>query len=317
MSQALLMTWMCTAMSVAQAPAQTQTSPRLALELTDGTHLLGAAAVEGVKIHALDSVIPLTLREILQIQFHPDHEHVTVHLREGGEVSGVLEADVFSLSAAFQPSYLTSGKIQSLKVLDPIPHLDRADLQHDLRGTIQEWNPHTGEITILYDFDSLAELQDWDGGSINSDGQLDANRRILQLTVPFESVHRVEYDGFFYSGDGRITMHVGGLTAEFGGHGGRHLIYQANWRNLVAHVSGGVSPGRTYSASLDFSRERVRWVLNEEQLLDALLQRPLTSPVQLNVGHPYSHTAYDNVTVSGILDPQFLQNIACSSISVA
>ncbi len=310
MSQALLMTCICTAMSVAQAAAQTETSPRLALELTDGTHLLGAAAVEGVKVHAPDSVIPLALKEIAQIQFHSDHEHVTVHLREGGEVSGVLEADVFSLSAAFRPSELNNGKIQSLKVLEPIPHLDRADLQEGLSGTVQEWNSRTGEITVMYDFDSLSELQEWDGGSINSDGQLDANRRILRLTVPFESVHRVAYDGFFYSGDGRITMHVGGLTAEFGGHGGRHLIYQANWRNLVAQVSGGVSPGRTYSASLDLSRERVRWVLNEEQLLDAVLQRPLMSPVQLNVGHPYSHTAYDNVTVSGVLDPRFLQHLA-------
>jgi len=308
MIKALLAIWMCTAVSVAAA-AETETSPRLALELTDGSQLLGVAAVESVKVHLPDSVTQFALREITHIELHPDHEHVTVHMREGGEVTGVLEADVFSLSAAFQPSSVTHGTIQALKVLAPIPHVDWDDLQPVVRGTIQEWKPDTGEITILYDFDSLAELQDWEGGSINSDGQLDANRRHLQLTVPFESVHHVGYDGFYYSGYGRITMYVGGLTAEFGGHGGRHLIFQASWRNPVAHVSGGVSPGRTYSASLDFSREGVRWSWNDEQLLDALLQRPLTSPVQLIVVHPYSHTAYDNVTVSGVIDPRLLQNI--------
>ena len=285
MSKALLMTLMCTVMWVAQAAAQTQTSPRLALELTDGAQLLGSAAVESVKIQAPDSTIQLTLRDIAHIQFHPDHEHVTAHLKEGDEVAGVLESDVFSLSAAFQPPSLTIGKIQSLKVLEPIPHLDRADLLRVTRGTIQKWNSHTGEITIQYDFDSLAELQDWQGGSINSDGQLDAYRRIVRLAIPFENVHHVEYEGFYYSGDGRITMHVGGVTAEFGGYGGRHLIYQADWRNPLVRVTGGVSPGRTYRASLDLSRKRVRWALNKKQLLDALLQKPLTSPVRLNVGH--------------------------------
>ena len=85
MSKALLMTLMCTVMWVAQAAAQTQTSPRLALELTDGAQLLGPAAVESVKIQAPDSAIQLPLRDIAHIQFHPDHEHVTVHLKEGYE----------------------------------------------------------------------------------------------------------------------------------------------------------------------------------------------------------------------------------------
>ena len=165
MSKASLMTWICTIIWVAQAAAQTQTSPRLTLELIDGAQLLGPAAVESVKIQTPDSAIQLPLRDIAHIQFHPDHEHVTVHLKEGGEVAGVLETDIFSLSAAFQPPSLTTGKVQSLKVLEPIPHLDRADLQRVMRGTIHKWNSHTGEITIQYDFDSLAELQDWEGGS--------------------------------------------------------------------------------------------------------------------------------------------------------
>ncbi len=101
------------------------------------------------------------------------------------------------------------------------------------------------------------ELRDWQGGSINSDGQLDANRRAVELAVPFESVRHVEYEGFYYSGDGRITMHAAGVTAEFGGYGGRHLIFQGDWRNLLAHVSGGVSPGCTYLATLDLSRVTV------------------------------------------------------------
>ena len=61
---------------------------------------------------------------------------------------------------------------------------------------------------------------------------------------------------------------------------------------------------------MELSRKRVRWALNEKHLPDALMQKPLTIPVRLNVGHPYSHTAYDNVTVSGVLDPQFLQKVA-------
>ncbi len=159
MSKALLITWMCMATSMAQEADQTKTPPRLIVELTDGTQLLGAVAVEGVEVHTPNSAIQLTLRDIAHIHFDPDQEHVTVHLREGGEVSGVLETDVVSLSAAFQPRSLTVAKIQSIKVLEPIPHLDRAKLQRELGGTIQDWNSRTGEITIQYDFDTLAELR--------------------------------------------------------------------------------------------------------------------------------------------------------------
>ena len=177
-----------------------------------------------------------------------------------------------------------------------------------VRGKVLTWDPRTRRITLVYDFGEHRQLSDWSGGLTDEGGRLRANKAKLSLAPRFSAVERVDYEGYYVSGKGRVCLWLfDGLCACFGGAGGKHLLYQSDWRRpVIATPNTGFARNALMKAGLELSGDAVGWTLDDRVLGKKPLQHKLAVPIRVGFGHEWSDTRYDNVRIVGRLDPEWL-----------
>lgn len=190
--------------------------------------------------------------------------------------------------------------------------IDTEALSRRLRGHILSWNSQSRKLSVKYDFSDENQLADWPGGTMGVLDRINCETNEVWLTPKFDRVTRVDFDGYLYDGPGYITLKVGeGLTAQIGAgeENSQRLIYQNSEHYPLLSGKDGARPRLRYSVSIEISNGIVRWQVNGQDLGSARLPVPLTFPARIGLGHEASHTAYDNVIISGFLSEGYLSSL--------
>jgi hypothetical protein len=96
--------------STNQAPPQL----RLAVDLIDGSHLIGTPSIESVSLHTPYANMNIPLRQIVTLKMNEDHETALVDLQNGDRIRAVIDLAPLQLGTLF--GNVTVG-IQHLKDL--------------------------------------------------------------------------------------------------------------------------------------------------------------------------------------------------------
>jgi len=187
--------------------------------------------------------------------------------------------------------------------------IDTASLEKIIHGEITGWNPMTGAITCKYDFNDKDQLRDWEGGTHNSrQGRIICRDAPARLRLVFTSVSRVEYEGFFASGEEGIKMAIGeDLTTEIGAGPDmdKLLAYQDSPHFPLTILPVEFKKFAPYVSVLVLRNGVVDWKVNERNLKKARLRKPITYPTRIGFGSG-SRIMFDNVVVQGVLSTEYV-----------
>jgi len=182
-----------------------------------------------------------------------------------------------------------------------------------VRGEIVSWNSMTGDITCKYNFTDEKQVGDWEGGTRDDlRGRLVCDGAAAWFHIPFKSVSHVEFEGFFFSGDGGIKLRLGrSLTAEIGAgeKKGKMLAYQNSELFPVTSSDRGIEPFLRYTSVLAIGGDQLSWSVNGKSLNRGKLEVPIRYPVKLGVGNEGSRTMYDDITITGTLSLEHLRTM--------
>ncbi|HUW35193.1 MAG TPA: protein kinase [Planctomycetota bacterium] len=189
--------------------------------------------------------------------------------------------------------------------------IDLAAARRAVAGSVDEWNPVTLEIKLSYDFAKPKQVDDWTGGALDEAGRLRANGCEVYSKPQFASVSRIEFDGYFIGGGGRVCVRLrNGFVSELGGQGG-HLFYQTTWTRPLIRTDAVEFAGNVpMRCVVELAGGAVVWRLNRKLLGSSRLAGPIASPTAVGFGHPWSDTRYDNVQITGQLDRAWLSEAA-------
>jgi len=97
--------------------ARTNTSLRLAVELVDGSRLLGRPAVTSAPIRTAYARMDISLALVAAITMAGDHEKATVDLQNGDKLQGILDLKALEMDTLFGKVSVTIPSVRSLHVL--------------------------------------------------------------------------------------------------------------------------------------------------------------------------------------------------------
>lgn len=178
-----------------------------------------------------------------------------------------------------------------------------------LQGEVLSWNSVTREITLRYDFQHKDQAADWEGPGIDHRNRLGCDQAVATFKPVFEDVSQIAFDGYYYSGAGRISVSLGaGLTAQLaaGKEQNQHVLFQHNEHHPVKWTDGTVTRYLAYPSHIMISQGRVTWKVNDDLVCNERLPQPIRYPTQVVLGDPRSHTTYDNVVITGVLTQGYL-----------
>jgi len=180
-----------------------------------------------------------------------------------------------------------------------------------VRGEILKWNSMTGDISIKYNFSATNQASDWEGGTVDeTHGRLVCDASAAWFAVPLKEVTRVEFEGYYQSGQGGIALRLGrSLTAEIGAgdKNSKTIVYQESEHFPITSLDRGVEPSLRYTSALEIEADAVKWSVNGRNLNVGKLISPIRYPVKVGVGDPRNRTAYDDITITGILSLDHLR----------
>jgi len=184
-------------------------------------------------------------------------------------------------------------------------------LEGKVHGKVVRWDPATLRITLEYDFSSREQLADWEGGKIGDDERLRAWGSVVPFVPQFLSIDSIDYDGYFISGGGRVTVRLRDcFEAELGSQNKMHLLYQTDWTNpLISAPAEGFGRNVKLTASIELKGGQVKWTVNNKVLGSAKLQKRPVPPMRVGLGHVLSDTKYDNIRITGIIDGKWLGSV--------
>jgi hypothetical protein len=96
--------------------AQTNATLSLAIDLVDGSHLIGTPVIATVPVQTSYAKMDVPLAQIKALKIGADHETVTLNLRNGDKLTGVLSLAPIKLETLFGPASIGIEHIQQLRV---------------------------------------------------------------------------------------------------------------------------------------------------------------------------------------------------------
>ena len=92
-------------------------SLRLALDLIDGSHIVGTPAIEQVPVESSLAKVDIPLGRLVAIKMAEDHQNAVLDLQNGDRVKGVIKLGPIALDTIFGKVSVSLETIQSLRVV--------------------------------------------------------------------------------------------------------------------------------------------------------------------------------------------------------
>ena len=90
---------------------------RLALDLVDGSHLIGTPAIGSVLVESAIAKVDIPLERLVAIKMAEDHRNAVLDLQNGDKVKGVVMLEPVALETIFGKVSVGLEKIQTLRVV--------------------------------------------------------------------------------------------------------------------------------------------------------------------------------------------------------
>ena len=132
--------------------------PRVALDLADGSYLMGLPSVRSLPVHTKLGRLDVPLIHLATMTYHDDRETVSLHFRDGDKLTGVLALDRFDLETIFGPVSVSAAHVQKVTI-KPVVSLTEA---------FQE------SLVLYYPFDQLEDTVMDQSGRNNHGLRVDA-----------------------------------------------------------------------------------------------------------------------------------------------
>ncbi len=188
--------------------------------------------------------------------------------------------------------------------------LDIDALNELLHGEVRRWNSYSRQITITYDFSEPEQMEDWKGGELDElRGLLVCERTVAWVRPQFLKILEVGHDAFFDEEHEHLAGLVIGNSIQAHLTGGTVLeakLFQTSEQHpLTRFVEAGSPSIRVHRSELTIQNGRVEWTVDRTRARRAILQVPIRYPTYVGVGHMGSRSAYDNITITGILSKEY------------
>jgi hypothetical protein len=101
-----------------QPAAATDQPMRLAVDLMDGSHLIGTSKNESVRLRSDFGDLSIPLRVVESVRWKQDREHVVVEFPNGDHVTGSITPEIVQLTTVFGEARVS---MQYITVIKPVP----------------------------------------------------------------------------------------------------------------------------------------------------------------------------------------------------
>ncbi len=149
--------------------------PRLAVDLSDGSHIIGVPSVKSIPVQTSYAKMDIPLKQIASITIEDDHETATIELQNGDRLTGVPSLDPIELQTVFGEvsfgvQYVRSIYVYTTGIVDKGLVLyysfdkDEGAKVTDLRGRGNHGEVHgakwtnKGKVGGAYEFDGRAHI---------------------------------------------------------------------------------------------------------------------------------------------------------------
>ena len=105
------------ATSMAEPEKADPVALRLALDLVDGSHLIGTPAIGSVPVESAIAKMDIPLERLLAIRMAEDHRTAVLDLQNGDKVKGAVMLEPVALETIFGKVSVSLEKIQSVRVV--------------------------------------------------------------------------------------------------------------------------------------------------------------------------------------------------------
>ena len=188
--------------------------------------------------------------------------------------------------------------------------LDSSTLNKLFNGEVISWNSYSREIAIRYDFSDARQMEDWKGGAMDEvRGMLVCERTVAWARLQMLNVTEITYDALFEGDEQRAGMVVGNsLQAHLIGRSGiveAKLFQTSEEHPLTRFTESGNMSARVHHSELSIRGNRVEWSVNKGRSRNAIVQTPIVYPTYLGFGYMGSVSAYDNITVKGVMSKEY------------
>ena len=116
--------------------AQTNATLRLAIDLVDGSRLIGTSGLATVPVQTSYAKIDVPLTQIQALKIGDDHETVTLNLRNGDKLTGVISLKPIELKTVFGTASIGVEHIQQIRVT--LGGRDRGLILWNKMGSLEE-----------------------------------------------------------------------------------------------------------------------------------------------------------------------------------
>jgi hypothetical protein len=102
-----------------QEPSSLKVTPlSLAIDLVDGSHIIGVPSIKTVSVQTQYATIDIPFKQILSMKIGDDHETVSFELQNGDKLTGVLNLEPMQLETIFGHVSVDVQHVRSIRVRD-------------------------------------------------------------------------------------------------------------------------------------------------------------------------------------------------------
>ena len=268
----------------------------LALDLDDGSRIIGIPSFESVPIQTSYAKMDIKLKEVLNIRIEEDHEKASVDLRNGDKLKGVINLELIKLETIFGKVKIGVEHIRELRVTPSLP----ASLKDGLVLDYSFDRDEGGKVTDRSGKDSQGVVRGakWisrnrEGGAYWFNGGNDIIYATNSVTVSDNSDYTI-CTWFKKSGNG--TMGIVRIGTETGGRDqnvlelsltvmdSSHLVARVDQCQIDARLTSSfqVQNNIWYHAVLVYSKSKVSLYANGNYI--GSIANDLTGGIPGNMG---------------------------------
>ena len=188
--------------------------------------------------------------------------------------------------------------------------LDVNALNMLLHGQVVRWNSYSRQITISYDFSDARQMEDWKGGRMDAvRGMLVCDRTVAWMRPQLLEVEEAKYDALLDGDEDRAGMVVGNsLQAHLIARTGivEAKLFQTSEEHPLTRFTESREPSASvHHSELTIQNRSIEWTVDQGRSRKAILQVAIPYPTYVGFGHMGSVSAYDNITITGILSKEY------------
>ena len=218
--------------------------------------------------------------------------------------SGQGDVDSHAVSGVVSPTPTRPNSYSSGDILD-IEALGKR-----LHGEVMRWNSHSRQITIRYDFSDAEQIQNWKGGEWDqTHSALVCTRTVAWAKTHFLLVQEIEINALFEGSEQHAGIVIGdSLQAHLtNGDALQATLFQTSKEYPLSSFT--VSNGKNltmHHCKLALKSGRIEWSVDNSRIRRAILESQIRYPTYVGFGHMGATSAYDNITITGILSKEYV-----------